>query len=101
MMRFGDSYAKQIEKKKKVLEVLTLRIEDVQKRIEDYRRDKQKAPKSNAGKHPFLTVQTTRACRRRFGPSSTGSARSSRSTTQPLLRTRACGSASTPFAKSG
>lgn len=52
MMRFGDSYAKQIEKKKKVLEVLTARLEDVQKRIDDYRREKQRAPKSNAGKSP-------------------------------------------------
>jgi len=58
-MRFGDSYAKQIEKKKKVLEVLTARLEDVQKRIDDYRREKQKAPKSNAGK----LIREIRVCR--------------------------------------
>lgn len=48
MLKYGDSYAKQIEKQKKVLENLSLRIDEIQITIEQHRKDKAKAPKSNA-----------------------------------------------------
>jgi hypothetical protein len=49
MLKFGDGYAKQIEKQKKVLETLCTRIDEVQGQIDGYRKIKQQAPKSNAG----------------------------------------------------
>jgi hypothetical protein len=48
MLKFGDGYAKQIEKQKKVLEGLCLRIDDIQTSIEGYRKAKSLLPKSNA-----------------------------------------------------
>ncbi len=48
MLKFGDGYAKQIEKQKKVLEGLSLRIEEIQTGIESYRKQKSTLPKSNA-----------------------------------------------------
>lgn len=48
MLKYGDGYAKQIEKQKKVLENLNQRIEEVQGAIEAHRKEKAKQPKSNA-----------------------------------------------------
>ena len=48
MLKFGDGYARQIEKQKKVLETLCQRIEEMQSQIEYYRKSKQQIPKSNA-----------------------------------------------------
>ena len=47
-MKFGDSYAKQIEKQKKVLEGLNLRIEEIHSAIEQHRGEKAKHTKSAA-----------------------------------------------------
>lgn len=48
MLKFGDGYARQIEKQKKVLEGLCQRIDEIQVSIESYRKGKQQIPKSNA-----------------------------------------------------
>ena len=48
MLKFGDGYAHQIEKQKKVLEGLCQRIDEIQVSIESYRKGKQQIPKSNA-----------------------------------------------------
>jgi len=48
MLKFGDGYAKQIEKQKKVLEGLCMRIDEIQAGIETYRNAKSKQPKNNA-----------------------------------------------------
>ena len=48
MLKFGDGYARQIEKQKKVLETLCQRIEEIQTSIDSYRKVKQLLPKSNA-----------------------------------------------------
>jgi len=48
MLKYGDGYAKQIEKQKKVLEGLNMRIEEIQSSIEHHRKEKARMPKSNA-----------------------------------------------------
>jgi len=48
MLKFGDGYAKQIEKQKKVLEGLCIRIDEIQVNIESYRKHKSVQPKNNA-----------------------------------------------------
>jgi len=48
MLKFGDGYARQIEKQKKVLEGLCQRIDEIQVSIGSYRKGKQQIPKSNA-----------------------------------------------------
>jgi len=48
MLKFGDGYAKQIEKQKKVLEGLCIRIDEIQTSIDGYRKVKSLQPKSNA-----------------------------------------------------
>jgi cell division protein FtsB len=40
MLKFGDKYASQIEKQKKVLETLSQRIEEIQTSIDSYRKGK-------------------------------------------------------------
>ena len=40
MLKFGDGYARQIEKQKKVLEGLCQRIDEIQLSIESYRKGK-------------------------------------------------------------
>lgn len=48
MLKYGDGYAKQIEKQKKVIEGLHMRIGEIQSAIEQHRKEKAKIPKSNA-----------------------------------------------------
>jgi chromosome segregation ATPase len=48
MLKFGDCYAKQIEKQKKVLDGLNMRIEEIQATIDLHRKVKAQLPKSNA-----------------------------------------------------
>lgn len=50
LLKFGDGYAKQIERQKKVFEGLSQRITDIQSAIDNYRKEKGMIPKSNAGK---------------------------------------------------
>ena len=48
MLKYGDGYAKQIEKQKKVLEGLQTRILEIQSSIDEHRKQKASIPKSNA-----------------------------------------------------